>query len=309
MTKVVFIGSKRLGLQCLEKIHALAPETLTGVVTFDDSSDTRTVLDEFRSFGEAKAVTVEVAKDRRDSERFICDFEPDICLVVGWYWLITPETLRKVPRGFLGIHNSLLPKYRGAAPLVWAMMNGEQEVGFSLFSFTEGMDDGPVWGKAAVAVDEHDYIGDVLKKLEARAVTFLDELWPSILEGSVKPAPQDHSQATYCSRRTPEDGDIDWSRSAAEVYRFIRAQSEPYPGAHSSVDGGMQLKLWRAQPVDAEFFGTPGQVAQIRDDGVYVICGDNRPLLLQSVSLAGQGKTPAQEVLKSLKICLSPMVS
>ncbi|MEX2286351.1 MAG: methionyl-tRNA formyltransferase [Planctomycetaceae bacterium] len=308
MSRVVFIGSKHLGLNCLKRIHELAPSSLAGVVTIDDSSDTRTVFDQFQSFGDANAVRVEVAKHRRDSERLICSLEPDICLVVGWYWLITKDTLNKVPRGFLGIHNSLLPKYRGAAPLVWAIINGDSELGFSLFSFADSMDDGPVWGQRTVSLQDDDYIGDVLQRLKDEAMVFLTDIWPSILEGSVVPIPQDQSEATFCSFRTPEDGEIDWKRPAREIYNFIRAQSAPYPGAYTSIDGTTKLTVWRAKPVDLCFYGTPGQVAQLQHNGVYVICGDNRPLLLEEVSIAGDGMAPAQDVLKSLKQRLSPMI-
>jgi methionyl-tRNA formyltransferase len=306
---VVFVGSKSLGLNCLRRVWELDPNSLAGIVTFDDTSDTRTVFDQFLSFAEKTGVPLLVAKNRLEAENAICAFHPNICLVVGWYWLITRKTLDRVPRGLLGIHNSLLPRYRGCAPLVWAMINGEPEVGLSLFSFTDGMDDGHIWGQTSVTVGKNDYIADVLEQLESKALALLSDVWLSILDGKVQPVAQDHSQATFCGLRTPDDGQIDWTRPAAEVYNFIRAQSAPYPGAFTSVSGTQKLTIWRARPVDVYFSGTPGQVAEIRQDGVYVICGDNRPLLLEEVSPAGGGKMRAREVLKSLKTRLSPAIS
>ena len=304
MSRVVFLGSKPLGLSCLKRIYEESPDSVVGIVTFDDSADSRTALEGFHSFASSTGLPLAVARNRADSERLVRGFRPDICLVVGWYWLISPETLRSVPRGFLGIHNSLLPRYRGAAPLVWAMINGEREVGFSLFSFTEGMDDGPVWGRRAIPVEEADYISDVLEKLGREAVSLLDSLWIPILEGRATPDLQDESDVTYCAARQPGDGRIDWTRPARKIYDFVRAQSEPYPGAFAQISGGPKLTVWRARSIDVRYYGTPGQVAQIRPDGVYVICGDDRPLLIQEVGLEDRSKVAASDVLKSLKIRL-----
>ena len=305
MTRVLFIGSKRMGLECLRKVHELSPSSLVGVLTLDDRSDKRSVYDEFCHFAEANRYPLLVATNRSESERMVREICPDICLVVGWYWLIGKASLESVPRGFLGIHNSLLPRYRGAAPVVWAMINGESTVGFSLFSFTEGMDDGAIWGQRSVRVEPDDYIAEVLKEIQVEAISLLDELWMPILEDRVKPSPQDHSKATFSALRSPEDGQIDWNCPAHDVYNFIRAQSKPYPGAFTYLPNHGQLKVWRARPVDACFYGTPGQVAQNREDGVYVICGDRRPLLIEQVGLDGDDEVPAAATLTSLKIRLS----
>lgn len=308
MAKVLFVGSKRLGFECLRKLHELDADSLVGALTFDDSGDTRTFFEEFRSFAATSGCPLFVSKHRRDAERIISEVAPDICFVSGWYWLISREVVEKVPRGFLGIHPSLLPRYRGAAPLVWAVINGEREVGFSLFSFSEGMDDGDIWGQRSVPVGEDDYISDVLGRVESEVLSLLDEIWRPILKGTARPSAQDHSQATYCSVRIPEDGEIDWSRSSLAVYNFIRAQSDPYPGAFTSIAGATTLTIWRARPVNTCFYGTPGQVAQLTPEGVFVICGDNRPLLVQEISAEGEERVPAGEVLKSLRTRLTPRV-
>jgi methionyl-tRNA formyltransferase len=301
MPRVVFIGSKQAGLECLQTVHAAAPETLAGIVTLDDADDTRSVYDEFCSFAESVGQTMSVAANPREAERLVRELEPDLCLVVGWYWLLSPELLASVPRGVLGVHNSLLPRYRGAAPLVWALINGEAEVGFSLFSLGEGMDDGPIWAQRSVAVAADDYVSDVLEKVTRSTTSLLEETWPAILEGELEPVPQDSAAATYAALRTPEDGRIDWTRSASDVYNFVRAQSRPYPGAFTLLADGDRLTVWRARPVDARFYGTPGQVAQIRPDGVYVICGDHRPLLVEEVGTKERPALPVGDVLKSLK--------
>jgi methionyl-tRNA formyltransferase len=303
MKRVAFLGSKALGLACLKRIHELDPGAIVGVVTFDDSADTRTSLHEFHSFVKGVELTLCVARTPREAERLVLELQPEICLVVGWYWFISHEVLGKVPSGFWGIHNSLLPRYRGAAPVVWSMINGESQTGISLFKLTEGRDDGPIIGQRAVDIVTDDYIADVLAKIETAAVSQLSEVWLPLLAGKVRSVAQDESAATYCAVRTPDDGLIHWSRPAGEVYNFIRAQSTPYPGAYTFLSSGLKLSIWRARPAAERYYGTPGQVAEIRADGVYVICGDQRPLLIEEVS-EGSEHVAAASVLKSSKLRL-----
>lgn len=297
--KVLFMGSKPFGLRCLEEIYRLSPDTLIGIITIDDRSDSRNAFAEFESFAKKNKIELHVAANRKDSEMAITRFAPELCLVNGWYWLIGDETLESVRGGFLGMHNSLLPKYRGGSPLVWTIINGEMSAGLSLFSFTKGMDEGDIWAQESVDIEPGDYIGDVLNKLEETAVAVLREKYISILNGAVVPFPQDHIRATYCAMRLPDDGLIDWHKPANQLYNFIRAQSDPYPGAFTFIDG-KKLIIWRAHPVDMVYYGTPGQVAKVTSEGVYVICGDNSPSVLEIVELEN-GKEPAAKVIKSIK--------
>ncbi|OLP16501.1 hypothetical protein BST81_21220 [Leptolyngbya sp. 'hensonii'] len=297
--KVLFIGSKKLGLRVLQEMITLSPSTLVGIMTIEDKDDTRTVFRDFQALAEVAHLPFYVAQNRKHSEGIIDMLKPELCIVVGWYWLISQECLGSVPRGFIGIHNSLLPRYRGGAPLIWALINGEKQVGFSLFSFSVGMDDGPIWTQGHVTVDETDYINDVLEKLEARILEVMREKYPAIINNEIVPIEQQHSLATYCAQRFPTDGNINWFQSARFIYNFIRAQSAPYPGAFTIYEGKI-LKIWRAKLFHYDYYGIPGQVARIDQDGVYVICGNNRAIVLQEVELLGQ-RDKAQNFIKSIK--------
>jgi methionyl-tRNA formyltransferase len=299
INKVLFIGSKPLGLRCLQKLYELRPTALIGVMTFDDREDQRNAFDDICRFAVDNKIPVRIAKNRKDSENIIAEIKPEICFVNGWYWLIGNETLNLVPRGFLGLHNSLLPKYRGGSPLVWTMINGEEYAGYSIFSFTEGMDEGDIWAQDSVEIGIDDYISDMLAKLEEKSICRLDNIYPKILDGSLKPTPQNHSMATYCAMRTADDGRIDWNWPAKRVYDFIRAQSEPYPGAFTFTDD-KKVIIWRARLLDMTYYGTPGQAARVAPDGVLVICGDSHPLLITEAELEN-GKESAHKVIKSIK--------
>ena len=298
--KVLFMGSKRLGLLCLEVIYRSNPSILQGVMTIDDRTDRRSTLDGFKRFCCKEDIPVFIARNRKNAETLISELRPEFCIVVGWYWLISKETLQVVPRGMIGLHTSLLPSYRGGSPLVWAMLNQETKVGVSLFTLTENMDDGDIWGQAAVPVASEDTIQTVLDRLEKAAVVLVRERYPCILEGTATPQPQDHSKATYCALRTPRDGWIDWSRPARFVYDFIRAQTDPYPGAYTLYQG-RKLSIWKASLLPEVYFGTPGQVARILEQKVAVVCGDNRAVLLEIVE-SESSREPAGRVLRSLKI-------
>ena len=304
MARVAFVGSKSLGLSCLRTICELDRTSVVGIVTYDDTSDGRSVLGKFREFAAESKLPIVVAGNRAAAEGGIRDCRPDLCLVVGWYWIISNATLAQVPRGLIGVHNSLLPRYRGCAPLVWAIINGETRVGISLFSLTERTDEGGVWDQRSVDVHADDHIRHVLQRIERTSIEMLRDVWPSIVDGTIEPVPQDHSQATFGALRTPEDGRLDWNRSAVHVYNCIRAQSEPYPGAYTSTTGEDKLTIWRARPLDGCYYGTPGQVTGFQDAGVLVACGDNRVILVQEVSRNDGPRMNAAEVLRSMKMRL-----
>ena len=300
----MFLGSKDFGLSCLKTLYQIAPDSLVGAITYDDSGDTRTALGEFRSFSQETGLQLKIAETSSHAERLVCEQSPDLCLVSGWYWLISEQTLAKLPRGFLGFHNSLLPRYRGAAPLVWAMINGDTVAGTSLFSFNQGIDDGPLWGQTSLKIEPTDYIADVTAKLSESATRLLEEKWLSILSGTAVAIEQDESQATYAALRKPEDGQIDWTWPAQKIHNFIRAQSKPYPGAFARMPDGRKVTIWRADCPTTPFMGTPGQVAQINKDNVYVMGGDHRPLVLQEIAVDGVDLPQPNNLLDSLKIRL-----
>lgn len=303
INRVLFIGSKQLGFRVLQEIYSMMPSNLVGILTLDDTSDRRTRYNSFIKFANERGLKLYTAIDRMHSEWIIKEISPDFCFVVGWYWLIGEDILSSVPFGFIGIHNSLLPRFRGGSPLVWSIIEGEKEVGFTIFSFTSGMDDGPIWAQGSISVEDHDYISSVLQKLEDRVIEVIRDVYPKILSGDLEPVEQNHHLATYCAQRFPEDGNIDWNKKAYDVYNFIRAQSDPYPGAFTFLRG-QKMIIWKARIFERPYFGTPGQVARITNDEVYIVCGDNRAVVLEEVEFDGSRGKPTK-FIKSIRERLS----
>ena len=282
--RVLFIGSKKSGLLTLQHIFSQDPKSLIGIITIDDRDDTRSAFLQIRSFASKNKIKLFVARNARNAESIIKQLQPQLCFVQGWYWLFNEAILKSVPRGFLGVHFSLLPKYRGCAPVVWAMINGEKETGVSLFEFTKEMDAGRIFAQKKVNIGFKDSINDVLIKLDTQTHRILKKNYLKILRGYLRSKNQKKKGASYGRRRYPEDGLIDWRKSSREIYNFIRAQSAPYPGAFTMYRG-KRLTVWRAEPPKKIHHGFPGQIVQITKEGVHVVCGDQHLIFLKNIDI------------------------
>lgn len=299
--RLLFVGSKALGLSVLRLIHDRVPAILTGAITIDDSNDCRSAYEDFAKFTRDRGIPLETVKTRHQFRSVLEKYQPEKCVVVGWYSLIDRETLRMVPNGFSGIHASLLPKYRGSAPLVWALINGEREVGVSFFRFGDGIDDGPIWFQKRVAVGPQDDIATVLDAVESATLGGLETKLVDVLSSSVAPRPQDEAMASYCAPRLPFDGRIDWTNSAEDIFNFVRAQTRPYPGAFSYLednDGRSKVTIWKCEPAKNKYSAVPGRIARRDVTGIYVGCGDNSAVRLVEIEVNGVVTEP-EVVLRS----------
>jgi methionyl-tRNA formyltransferase len=200
-----------------------------------------------------------------DLERFIQATHPDLALLAGWYHLVPSRIRAMVPKGCIGVHASLLPKYRGNAPLNWAMLNGDSESGVSLFGLSDEVDDGPLYGQKQFQIGPDDYISDVIDKAEQCALELIGENLKDILDGTGR-IQQQSGCPTYSLQRQPEDGAISWARPAEEIRRLIRAVSRPYPGAFGYLSDS-KIIIWKARVAHGapQVFGAPGQVIHLPD--------------------------------------------
>jgi methionyl-tRNA formyltransferase len=183
-----------------------------------------------------------------DHYQVIKDIDPDLILVMGWYYNI-PKKIREVSKlGAWGIHASLLPEYAGGAPLVWAIIEGRSKTGVTLFKLDDGIDDGDIILQEEFLIDFKDTIREVYDKaIEASKAILLRSL-KNI--DNVKFTAQDKSRIKVYPQRKPEDGEIDFSKSAIEIYNFIRAQSFPYPGAFFRTRDGRKIIIESARIED-----------------------------------------------------------
>jgi methionyl-tRNA formyltransferase len=197
----------------------------------------------------------------------------------------------KFPLGLWGIHNSLLPKYRGGAPLVWSIMNGDASVGSTLFQIDEGIDSGPVLLQVSTNNTSDRNVGEILSEIRNMLLQEIPAAWLSIVDGSAATTPQPHDHATYCSQRTPEDGLINWQNSALTLHNFIRAQTHPYSGAFTMVNG-KKVVIHRTQVLSHTHYGIPGQVMRRNSETVIINCGQYSAIEVISCSVNGEEVPP-----------------
>ena len=284
-----------MGLRMFQSIRHVGSDVSWSVIHPNDTFDGRSVLDEFRSEAGRIGSHFVVADSRADAERSLRSGKFDIAFVCGWYWKLTEAELSLVPLGYYGIHNSLLPKYRGGAPLVWAIISGETEVGSTLFRLTEGLDDGDIALQIRVPVGQEVSVGEVMATIEDKAVAEVPAIWKKIVDGTVALSKQDAAHATYCGQRTPEDGCINWNVEARSVHNFIRAQMHPYPGAFSTVSK-QKITFGRTAIDPRTYLGTPGQIVERMPDFVVITCGNSTAIRVYEID----GR-PASEILRTLK--------
>lgn len=248
--RILFCGSKSLGLKFLEKLLEATSSNLVLVCHPDDSADSRSVRDKFTHLCQDKVVNLKHISSEQELQSVISKYKPDIAIVCGWYKVISAETLSSIPLGFIGIHNSLLPKYRGGAPLVWALINGEREIGSTMFKLAAGVDNGEILKQVSVQRSDFEPVGSVLERLEQKV---LEDFPATFIKYIANPWPL-RAQIGLPSQfpnRKPSDGLVDFTLSAPEVCNFINAQSEPYPGAFTVRDERI-IKLHNARLDDRQ---------------------------------------------------------
>jgi methionyl-tRNA formyltransferase len=227
------------------------------------------------------------SSDMTGVERTLAQVRPDFIFSFYYRWMLGDAVLSRARRGALNMHGSLLPKYRGRAPVNWAILNGEHETGATLHYMTSKADAGDVVDQLAVPILGDDTARDVMRKVACAAETVLARTLPQLASGEAPRLPQDLAAGNYCGRRTPEDGRIDWRWPAQRIHNLVRAVAPPYPGAFGEV-GGKRWEIHRTllakAKVDADRLP-----CLFEEGGVcYVGCGDGTALRLMQAMADGQ---------------------
>lgn len=196
--------------------------------------------------------------------------QPDFIFSFYYRKMLSPELLACASRGAYNLHGSLLPRYRGRAPANWVLVNGEKETGVTLHEMVAKPDAGPIIAQRKVPIAPGDTAGTLHAKLREAAIALLAESLPKLARGDLVGQPQDESQATYFGRRTPADGELDWSKPAEQLANLVRAVTQPFPGAfgwHTD----QKLIVWGARAVEADGSAAPGTV--LSTDPFRIACG------------------------------------
>jgi methionyl-tRNA formyltransferase len=219
---------------------------------------------------------------------------PDLIVVVA-YGQILPKSVLEIPaHGCINVHASLLPKYRGAAPINKAIIDGETETGITTMYMDVGLDTGDMLVKKTLPIGPEETAGELHDRLASLGRETMEETLRQLCAGALQREVQDDAQSTYASMMKKEDGRIDWSRSALEIHNHVRGL-DPWPGAYTTINGEL-LKLAETRPETAEG-DKPGSVIAADKHGVCVACGSGS-LRIQQLQLAGRKRLAAADFLR-----------
>jgi methionyl-tRNA formyltransferase len=219
---------------------------------------------------------------------------PNCVLVIGWSQICKPAFLAAAGERAIGFHPAPLPRLRGRAVIPWTILLDEKITGSTLFWIDKGVDTGPILAQRFAHVAPDETAASLYAKHLAALTDLLAEALPKLADGTASRLPQDERYATWAAKRTAEDGLIDWTRPAAEVWRLVRAIGRPYPGAYT-LARGRQLVIWRAMPWPlggaGRYIAGAGQIVASDTTGFAVRCGDGLDLWVQEFELADDGGT------------------
>jgi methionyl-tRNA formyltransferase len=280
---VVFMGTSAFAVPSLEQLLA-SRHAVVAVVTQPDRPQgrgRRIAASPVKQVAATQRLRILQPRRASDSQLFaeLKSLAPQVIVVAAYGQLLRPSLLAIPPMGCVNVHASLLPKYRGAAPINWALICGESVTGVTIMLIDETLDTGPILLQSELAIDPSDDAVTLQERLATCGAEALLRTLDGMESGSLKPMPQDHAQATYAPKLRKEDGIIVWRRSADALAHLIRGVT-PWPGAVTTHQG-KPLRVWRATPRATSGIGMPGRVATIDKFGMWVETGDGALLLVE----------------------------
>jgi methionyl-tRNA formyltransferase len=306
--RVVMFGYQTWGHRTLQAL--LDSEHEVALVVTHPRSDhayEKIWSDSVAELAQAHGVPV-LLRDRPDDEELMTrlkDADPDLIVANNWRTWIPPQIFRLPRHGTLNVHDSLLPAYAGFSPLIWALINGEKEVGVTAHMMDEDLDAGDIVVQRAVPVGPEDTATDLFHRTVDLIGPIVTEALDLIAAGRTDWTPQDRSKASFFHKRSIEDGDIDWTWPAEDIARLVRAQSDPYPNAYTHYNG-RRVRVLKASVSQGIYGGTPGRVFIREGDGVVIVAGAearrgrSHGLVIERVRTEDGTDLPATELFRTM---------
>ncbi len=294
MTRLVFAGTPEFARVSLEALVEAGRAPVAAYTQPDRPAGRGRKLkaSPVKRYAESHGIPVLQPATLRNDEAIkeLAALEPDL-LIVAAYGLILPQAVLDIPaHGCLNVHASLLPRWRGAAPIQAAILAGDARTGISLMAMTAGLDCGPVYDSEEIAIGADETAGELHDRLAALGARLLVAKLDAILAGDIEARDQDESLVTHAPKIDKRDAEIDWTLPAVVIARRTRAYN-PFPGAYTRV-GQTRLKVWSASAMDGD--GEPGTVVQFDRDALVVACGEGA-LRLEELQLPGKRRVPVRE--------------
>jgi methionyl-tRNA formyltransferase len=228
------------------------------------------------------------------------DLAADVAVVVAYGRILPVEYLNTFHYGAVNVHFSLLPKYRGAAPVNWAIAEGEEKTGVTTMKMDEGLDTGDILLQRPTSIGPHETSIELTSRLADMGADLLSETLADL--SAIKPKKQDETLASYAPILRKEDGAIDWSQPADRISRRVRG-FQPFPGSFTYYEGS-RLVIWKALEIEAhpDLPGSPGEVVSIEKDLIVVRCGNNTALAIQETQPEGKRRMSVSDFLNGTKL-------
>ena len=306
---IVFMGTPQIAASTLERLLD-GPDRVVGVVTQPDrpvGRGQKSAPSPVRRIAETRGLPVIAAEKIRTPEflEALRSWRPEVIVVVAYGRILPKTILDLAPHGCLNVHYSLLPKYRGAAPAAWTIINGEREGGVTTMQLVEKMDAGKIYLQEALPLAPDETTGSLQNRLTPVGVRLLLETLRGLKDGTLVGREQDESQATLAPILKKADGLIDWALPAAVIERRVRGLN-PWPGSYTYINGKM-LKVHRGKMISAESARNPGEVVRADSLGLWIATGSG-VVGLEEVQLENKKKLAGSEFVKGARIKAGDLV-
>jgi methionyl-tRNA formyltransferase len=299
--RLVFYGTSSFAVPVLKRLASDDRFTITAVVTQPDRPAGRHAepkASPVKTAAERLNLTVRQFESVKSDEAFasLSERGGDVAVVASFGQIIPQRLIDAYPHGMVNVHGSILPKYRGASPIAATILHGDTETGVTIMKMDAKMDHGPILATATEAIFPDDTAGSLHDRLAELGARILPDVLFDYVNGDIEPREQDHAAATTVKLLSREDGEIDWSKSATDIARMVRAY-DPWPGTYTTMNG-KRLKILRAQ------VGAIRDVSRARivEEGYpAVVCGDGKALRLLHVQPEGRPAMDGKDFLRGYR--------
>ena len=307
--KIIFMGTPDFAVGTLRSL-AEAGHEITLVVSQPDKPKGRghaMVPTPVKVVAEELGIPVFQPVKIREAKDVLEKTEADVCVVAAFGQSIPASILHMKKYGCINVHASLLSKYSGAAPIQWAVIDGEKESGVTIMQMDEGLDTGDMLAKAIVPLDEKETGGSLFDKLSEAGGRLCVETLAKLEKGEITPEKQGESPTAYASMLDKKMGNIDWNKSAVVIERLVRGLN-PWPSAYTHLDG-KTLKIWACDVLpQSASKGESGEILEVTKDAIHVQTGDGI-LVLREIQLAGKARMDAGAFLRGYKVVPGTVLS
>jgi methionyl-tRNA formyltransferase len=292
--RILFFGYSEVGFQCLDLLLSRG-DNVVALITHEDNPHEKIWFKTPALAARERGIPVHTPEKVNTPEWIerIAAMKPDLILSVYYRNMISSKILALPPLGAFNMHGSLLPRYRGRAPINWAVLHGEPRIGMTLHRMVKSADAGAIVDQDGVDLGPRDTAEQAFRKVLPCARRVLERQIEPLLTGTAKETPQDDAQATYFGGRKPEDGRIDWTQTSRQIFNLIRAVTDPYPGAFADTHGA-RLMVWWAEPESPAASGRRGRPGEVLSIDPLVIATGDAALELTRTEWRGQPPTLLQ---------------